>query len=146
MSVNKSDCIDHGQKGNADGYGRCRYNCKMKLAHRVRYVERHGLQISDIDGKVVLHICDNPRCINVDHLKLGTVRDNIQDRVAKGRFCGATAHAAKLTREQVSDIRRDHVKGCPLNGTMAQAVKYGVSASRISNIIHGHTYKDYDNV
>ena len=39
----------------------------------------------DIEGKVVMHICDNPACFRYDHLRVGTQIDNIHDMFAKGR-------------------------------------------------------------
>lgn len=42
-------------------------------------------QASILPGSVVMHVCDNPRCINPKHLVLGTQRDNMLDKVAKGR-------------------------------------------------------------
>jgi len=50
--------------------------------HRVVFEECHG---PIPDGMYVCHTCDNPPCINIDHLFLGTPRDNMLDKVAKGR-------------------------------------------------------------
>jgi hypothetical protein len=51
-------------------------------AHRFSYVAHRG-EIPD--GMVVMHTCDNPACVNPDHLKLGTQADNMMDRDAKSR-------------------------------------------------------------
>lgn len=55
-------------------------------------------------GLVCMHACDNPRCINPDHLSVGTQRDNILDSIRKGRY-NAFGHQ-KLNAEQVIEIRK----------------------------------------
>lgn len=63
---------------NAKGYGRTRRG----LAHRLVWEEAHG---PIPPGLVVMHRCDVPGCVNLDHLRLGTVADNVADMIAKGR-------------------------------------------------------------
>jgi hypothetical protein len=60
------------------------------------------------DGLIVRHTCDNPPCINLKHLVLGTRADNMQDKVDRGRARAAKHEAhgsAKLTLAQIADIR-----------------------------------------
>ncbi len=67
---------------NNKGYGRIGISGKSQQAHRVAWTIMYG----DIpDGLCVCHRCDNPICVNVNHLFLGTVMDNTQDMIAKGR-------------------------------------------------------------
>lgn len=53
------------------------------LAHRLSVVIATG---ADIDGRVVMHTCDNPPCVNPDHLRVGTQADNMRDALSKGRL------------------------------------------------------------
>ena len=67
----------HGCK-NQWGYG----STSKGLAHRVAWEKAHG---PIPKGMYVLHRCDNPPCINVEHLFLGTQAENMRDMAAKGR-------------------------------------------------------------
>ncbi len=106
--VNKSgNCwIWTGSKNTSKGeYGRFYFGDKRMLAHRVSYELFCG-QIPE--GNQVLHRCDNPSCVNPDHLFLGTTTDNMQDMMAKGRGkCarGIDHHRAKLNPEKAFEIR-----------------------------------------
>jgi len=64
------------------GYGQCRFNGKLYKAHRLFYSLFKG-PISK--GLFVCHSCDNKKCVNPDHLWLGTVQDNSDDMKNKGR-------------------------------------------------------------
>lgn len=67
----------------ANGYPRISIGLKRPCAHRVSYMVNNG-RIPE--GMVVMHSCDNPRCINPSHLFVGTQAENIQDSVSKGRM------------------------------------------------------------
>lgn len=66
-----------------DGYGRIRVDGKSWLAHRFSWVLANG---PIPEGMYVCHRCDNPPCINPEHLFLGTQTDNMRDMAAKGRW------------------------------------------------------------
>lgn len=65
------------------GYGMIRDGKKMRTAHRVSYEEHNQTVIPN--NLVVMHSCDNPKCVNPVHLSLGTRSDNTQDMIKKGR-------------------------------------------------------------
>lgn len=69
------------------GYGRKSYQGRLRLVHRLsKYLFGHMTHDEFINPKkVVMHLCDNPSCINPHHLKIGTQFENIKDRVKKGR-------------------------------------------------------------
>ena len=77
-------------------YGRAsswRKDLGTDLAHRVTYILKHG---PIPDGLVVMHTCDNPPCVNVAHLRLGTIAENQRDMAEKNR----TANGRKTTCPQ----------------------------------------------
>lgn len=78
-----TDCWEWQNATNNIGYGMFRWSSgKMRTAHRASY----ELHIGPIpEGLVVCHTCDNPKCVNPEHLWTGTMKDNAQDMIAKGR-------------------------------------------------------------
>lgn len=135
-------CIDHGKRGNSKGYATQSHRNKTVFMHRLAYTKHHGIDYYSIVGKVVRHTCDNPRCINPDHLLLGTVLDNVLDRQERQRQARGVTHAcAKLVDEDVLYIRSNHVRGCPVNGTEAYAKKFGLSTRSIQSILSRTTWK-----
>lgn len=116
------------------GYGRCAWQGKIHHSSRVSYIIHFG----DIpDGMLVCHNCpggDNPACVNPAHLWLGTHQANMDDKVAKGRQRrGEDQGNAKLTENQVTEIRQRHAAG---NITQrALATQYGVSQKTIMNVV-----------
>lgn len=119
------------------GYGEAYFGSKPNreriLAHRLAYEVMIEPPPADL---VVCHKCDNPSCVNPDHLFLGTVADNTRDRDAKGRQArGERNGPAKLTEAQVKAIRRDP----RMNRVIAK--DYGVFETTISSIKHRKTWK-----
>jgi hypothetical protein len=118
------------------GYGVVWVDGKNVRAHRASWEMANG-QIPD--ELKVLHKCDNPSCVNPEHLFLGTDKDNAQDKVQKGRAFvgdkrGEKAGKAKLTNEIVMAIRSDSGPYLPL------ANLYQVDLSTISDIKRRKTW------
>lgn len=88
---------------NHNGYGEFSYGGRARLASRVAY----ELSKRKFDPKLkVLHTCDNPACVNPQHLFLGTQQDNLKDMRDKGRDArGETQGMSKLTEADVIAIR-----------------------------------------
>lgn len=111
-----------------DDYGQIHKDGKRERAHRVSY-EIHIGQIPD--GMVVMHKCDNPSCVNPEHLSIGSISDNAIDMVNKGR-----SHLAKINANIASAIRS-------ALGTQKEIAKqYGVSQQTVSMIKRNLIWKE----
>lgn len=65
-----------------NGYGAIFYNGKQEGAHRIAWILANG---PIPKGLLIRHKCDNPLCVRLDHLEIGTVADNARDMVQRGR-------------------------------------------------------------
>lgn len=115
-------------------------NRKNVVAHRAAYESKVG---PIPEGLIVMHTCDNPPCCNPTHLRLGTIGDNNRDRSAKGRGRenrqnGAANPRAKLTDEQVVEIRRLYAAGELSQQKIADM--FGVRQPQVSRIIRGGSW------
>ncbi len=135
------------------GYGALRWDGKVEDAHRVSWRLANG---PIPEGLGVLHRCDNPECVNPQHLFLGTPGDNARDRVQKGRNAdikgdrnpsrihrlsmprGEGHTSAKLTEQQVRAIRNAAASGtscCELGR------QYGLNNASIGRIVRRITWR-----
>lgn len=111
-------------------YGLVRIGGRRIAAHRASY----QLFVGEISGGLlVCHTCDNPICVNPDHLFLGTYLDNYQDMIEKGREVygdrrGSKNSLAKLTEDDVREIRDSSETQVKIGK------RFGVSQSVISEI------------
>jgi hypothetical protein len=115
-----------------DGYGILPGDKKNVRAHRLSY-EIHIEKISD--GMIVCHKCDNPGCVNPEHLFIGTKKDNAQDALQKGRaYVGEKNGRSKLTEQNVKEILSSKLNSEQL------AQKLGVSRATINSVKRGTTW------
>jgi len=98
-------CIEWNYSVDNNGYGRVYYKGKVIRGHRFAWQKEHG----DIPNAMcILHKCDNPRCVNIDHLFMGTMKDNTQDMLSKHReyrVYGEATTSAKLKNNDIFYIR-----------------------------------------
>lgn len=124
----------------AKGYGCIHIDGKRYISSRLAYEFTNGpIPRQHGDNKfVVMHICDNPRCCNPAHLRLGTQRENSADRDAKGRSGprarGEDQYFSVLTEQKVLIIRQKFSEG---QAKRAIAREMGVSHSTIRSIVSG---------
>lgn len=122
-----------------DGYGRCDASGNSRRAHRRSYEAEHGVSLP-VETQV-LHRCDNPGCVNPDHLFLGTNADNMADKARKGRvrvYRGEDSNLAILTEQQARAILNEP-------GThQAIADRFGVNRVTVTNIKSRRTWRCLD--
>ena len=107
-----------------------------RLAHRAAWVMLYGPVPK---GMYVLHTCDNPPCVNSEHLFLGTASDNAQDAVSKDRHTrGGRHHSAKLTDDAVAKLRDRWLSG---ESIYALSKEIGISKVSTSRAVRGKTWK-----
>jgi hypothetical protein len=117
------------------GYGVLKSSGKMLKAHRVAYARAHGAVPPSL---CVCHRCDNPSCVNPNHLWAGTNLDNIRDRSGKHRThrpLGQTHPMVKLTENQVREIldsTETHTK---------VAARFGITFQTVSRIRRKELWK-----
>lgn len=140
-----SGCREWTASTDRKGYGQFRLGGRggrLVRVHRVAWAIVHG----DPGEFLVLHSCDNRRCLWTDesggHLFLGTNLDNVRDMDAKGRrvtvvHFGEDHANAVLTRELVLEMRARNVAG---EGYRNLAHRYGISRSTIAAAISGRNW------
>lgn len=138
MRDGNTTCIWWTGSVNRDGYGTIRSGKSVFKAHRAAY----EIAVGPVpNGMCVLHRCDNPGCVNPEHLFLGTQAENMADAVYKGRHktpkVRGEAHAnSKLTEEQVIAIRASQCSQKSI------AKQFGITQSNVSQIKNGKRWKE----
>lgn len=134
--VTESGCIEWTGALMHQGYGHINWNGKIHRTHRLSYAATKG----EIAGGIVIcHKCDNPACINPDHLFAGTKADNSADMAKKKRSTiGERNPMAKIDASVVHEIR---VLG--KTGMLQKDIgsKFGITREAVGLIIRGERWK-----
>ena len=132
------DCWEWARR-NPAGYGLVWVDGRDRLAHRVAY-ETWVATIPD--DLFVCHTCDNPPCINPDHLWFGSASDNNNDKEMKGRGNqprGSKNANAKLTERDVVEVRRlrneEHLTLKEIGN------RFGITEAAVSAIVRRKLWK-----
>lgn len=122
------------------GYGHIKINGRCEKSHRISWEISNGREVPD--GMCVCHRCDNPSCVNPDHLFVGTQTDNMADCKSKGRrpdFRCANNPNRTLDEHQVREIRARYA--IKKSKTRDIAKEFGVHFSTIARILRREIWK-----
>lgn len=135
------DCWEWQGRLSDKGYGAL-WSTKLGKhvsAHRVSWcLSNNADEVPS--GLSVMHLCDNPPCVNPSHLRVGTHQENMADASRKGRMVGNRGSdngVSKLTEAQVLEARHRVAAGEPV---VALAAEYGVTATALRYALFGETW------
>lgn len=143
--ITESGCWEWTGHIMKNGYGQIGLKGKVLLVHRASYMHFVGKIPKNF---FVCHKCDNPKCFNPEHLFVGTSNDNVQDMVKKGRqrsLKGESSSQAKLTSDEVAEIRKSHIKTYPGgrgSNTAELAIKFNITRSYVLQLVKMDWRKD----
>ena len=133
----ESGCLEWARYRDARGYGKIRYRNRLWGAHRL------VLHLSDRlpPGLNALHACDNPPCIELEHLWAGSLSDNSLDRERKGR--GREQRGTTNPRSKVADADVVEIRALRRSGLLRReiAARIGCSIYIVDRVIYGDNWR-----
>lgn len=130
-TTSDAGCLEYDGARNRDGYPWLRNGDGVGFGHRLAWSIKNG---PIPHGMFICHSCDNPACVNVDHLFLGSPAENSADMVAKGR---SSKKASRPRRFSDGDIKRMRDL-CNLGATKTSVAKlFGCSPSWLARVLSG---------
>lgn len=133
----KDECWEWLGEKNLKGYGKFRYFNIFYGAHRVAYAIAHKYVFPE--ENLILHKCDNPSCVNPNHLYCGTQTDNAQDRSNRSNVSWenckgpGTKRKANYTSNDVLAIKKLYKDGC-IAKEIAEV--FGIGKGTVYHIVH----------
>ena len=143
--VKKTDYCWEWTASKTYGYGQFVFNKKHYRAHRFSW----GIHFGDIPaGLIVCHKCDNPSCVRPDHLFLGTTKDNVSDKLSKGRHRFGRSYGPKNHAVKVKEIDASKVINLFNSGLRVREIApmFCVGKSTVSNIIRRQHWSIRDGI
>ncbi len=145
MSYWDTNCVEVQINPDKNNYPRIGVGGRKYRLARLIFASHFGEIPEDM---LVCHHCDNPKCINYEHLFLGTSKDNMQDMARKSRANGGPPHGIKNHKSKfdfntIKWIRKNYVPRSTFWGTNALARYFNVSQSSVYAIVkHQHRKTD----
>lgn len=136
----ESGCLLFEGQKDRRGYGFLRLGGRLQRAHRLMYALHFG---TIPQGLVIRHRCDNPSCIAIEHLEVGTQLDNVHDAWSRGRAhpnIGESNGRAKLNADQVREIRAHYRPYSRTHGAAALARMFCLHPKVVSAVINRKTW------
>ncbi|WP_293756498.1 HNH endonuclease signature motif containing protein [Stenotrophomonas sp.] len=118
------------------GYGRFYFQGRAQYSHRVALRLLRGAEVPD--HLVVMHSCDNPWCVNPEHLSVGTQKENMRDASRKGRVVhvqswrGGRNPKAKLSDSDCMRLLDEAARGV---SSRALSEQHGITITRVQQIV-----------
>ena len=132
-------CWEWQRYKNSNGYGVTKHNGKTVMAHRAFYEMYNG---GIPEGLIILHACDNPSCVNPDHLTTGTRSDNMIDMVSKKRQRNQTldVESVKIIKGFLARRSLSSTGRMEYGASRFIADWFGVSRETVTQIISGRIW------
>ena len=140
-------CMEWALGATRDGYGKVKVGGKTWRAHRAMWMAVHG---DAPQGMMVCHRCDNPKCVNVEHLFLGTAAENMADKLAKGRYKGGPSHwktrssaGCNNVNARINDEIARQIRGLRRSGVSAAAIAqiFNIASQTVYKVASGRSWK-----
>lgn len=135
-----SGCWEYQGTINSNGYGQLAFAGRRISTHRLSWMLFNG---PIPDGLFACHRCDNKKCVNPEHLYVGTHQDNMKDAVERRRWPN---HLSKIQIRKISPGQREQIKDLYLHfglGVTFISKIYGTGRTTIYSIINGETHKRF---
>lgn len=133
----ETDCWEWQGNTDARGYGIISVNGKNIKAHRFMcFLATRGLD------EVVMHHCDNPPCVNPNHLSAAKTVDNVRDAFSKGRKRGMQGMKHPMRKINENDVREIRRKASLGFTRLKIAIQYGMSRQQIDRIVRREMWRN----